>query len=457
MVDVADLISPEYVEANAYLHKAHPEFGAGAWRKAAAILEIFTHGNYETLLDYGCGKGALADALPEIKVAEYDPAIPGKDALPEPADMVACLDVLEHIEPEKLHGVLKHLASLTKHEMFFTISTRPAHKDLADGRNAHLIVENAEWWAEQLEQHFQIGLNQVYKDYFWGSASPLGSVGAIRAKMAVGHEERNEQVRLNCAAESRRLLSEGPMPAHDRKAVIVAYGPSLSDTFVDVLKQVDDAGTDIFTVSGAHKYGIDRGLIPFAQIDCDPREHKVKQIGDPHPAVRYWLASCVHPTYVPFVAPGLETKLWHAYNGDQSAAFINDLVRAGLEPIAHMVVGGGSVGLRALSLIYALGYRKIEVHGMDCSFRDGEQHAGAHLGKRKGVIEVSLGDGRKFQTAAALILYFRYFYKQLLWMADAEITLCGDGMLQHAMRMQTNANARDHGPGNAELHPAGSA
>ncbi len=84
-----DFISPEYAQQNAELHETNAEFGSGAWRKAAAILEIFHHGGYATLLDYGCGKGALKDALPEIAVLDYDLAIPGKVALPEPADMVA--------------------------------------------------------------------------------------------------------------------------------------------------------------------------------------------------------------------------------------------------------------------------------------------------------------------------------------------------------------------------------
>lgn len=429
------LISDEYRQQNAGLHEVDEQYGAGAWRKAAAILEIFHHGHYQTLLDYGCGKGTLKDALPEIEIIEYDPAIPGKDALPEPADMVACLDVLEHIEPDRLDEVLQHLASLARHEMFFTISTRPAHKNLPDGRNAHLIVQDAEWWADRLEKYFQIGLSQTYKDVFWGSASPLGTVGAIRGKMAVSHETRNEYMRLNCAATPLRVANSGQEPAHGRRAVLVAYGPSLVDTVIDVAAQSDEPGVDIFTVSGAHRYCLDRGIIPYAQIDCDPREHKVTQIGDAHPAVRYWLASCVHPSYVGHVSSGLETRLWHAYNGEQSQALINSMVREKLEPISHMIVGGGSVGLRALALLYALGYRQIELHGMDCSFREGEQHAGPHLGKRKGVIRVSTPDGRQFDTAAALILYFRYFYKQRLWMQDADITLCGDGMLQHAMRI----------------------
>ena len=60
---------------------------------------------------------------------------------------------IEHIEPEKLNSVLAHLRGLTLRVAFLYISTQPAHKKLADGRNAHLIVQPAKWWMEQLRIH----------------------------------------------------------------------------------------------------------------------------------------------------------------------------------------------------------------------------------------------------------------------------------------------------------------
>ncbi|UCF67363.1 MAG: hypothetical protein JSV80_16585 [Acidobacteriota bacterium] len=34
--------------------------------------------------------------------------------------------------------------------------TRPAIHRLPDGRNAHLIVESADWWRAQLERRFEL-------------------------------------------------------------------------------------------------------------------------------------------------------------------------------------------------------------------------------------------------------------------------------------------------------------
>src|SRR5262249_17383902 len=69
---------------------------------------------------------------------------------PQAADLVACTDVLEHIEPECIGAVLDDIASLVRHLVFLVIATQPAKKTLADGRNAHLIQEPVQWWAPPL-------------------------------------------------------------------------------------------------------------------------------------------------------------------------------------------------------------------------------------------------------------------------------------------------------------------
>ena len=66
------------------------------------------------------------------------------------------LDVLEHIEPECLDAVLDHMARLTQKAILLTVTTIPAAKNLADGRNAHLIVEPPEWWIPKLLQRWEM-------------------------------------------------------------------------------------------------------------------------------------------------------------------------------------------------------------------------------------------------------------------------------------------------------------
>jgi 2-polyprenyl-3-methyl-5-hydroxy-6-metoxy-1,4-benzoquinol methylase len=145
------VISEAYQKINRDLHAFDPMFG----RSALKWTEVIRQFEGKTILDYGCGKGTLKRDL-GFDIAEYDPGIPGKDSAPEPADVVVCIDVLEHIEPECLDDVLAHMHSLMGQFGMFVISTREARKLLPDGRNAHLIVQEWEWWKDRLEPYFKV-------------------------------------------------------------------------------------------------------------------------------------------------------------------------------------------------------------------------------------------------------------------------------------------------------------
>jgi hypothetical protein len=148
-----ELISAEYADLNRRLHKDNLAYGVGGGKHADIVLRLAKKIGTTSILDYGCGKGYLAKAIP-FPIWEYDPAVPGKDESPRPADLVVCTDVLEHIEPDKLFLVLDDLRRVTKRIGYFTIHTGPAMKVLADGRNAHLLQHDAKWWKKRLKKFF---------------------------------------------------------------------------------------------------------------------------------------------------------------------------------------------------------------------------------------------------------------------------------------------------------------
>lgn len=155
------LISEEYRELNARLHRENLAYGVGGGKHAPVVEKLVgemskTLNRTPSVLDYGCGKGYLQKALP-FPIWEYDPVIPAKAATPRPADIVVCTDVLEHIEPELLHGVLMDLKRVMNLVGYFVIHTGPSSKQLADGRNAHLLQRDRAFWEAKLGKYFKIG------------------------------------------------------------------------------------------------------------------------------------------------------------------------------------------------------------------------------------------------------------------------------------------------------------
>lgn len=145
------LITPGYVREQVKLH-ADPSYGSGSHRHAYLVAGIALIEDCKTILDYGAGKGTIGSVLrgAGLDVVEYDPGFPGKESRPSPADLVTCLDVLEHIEPDCLADVIGDLAKLTRKKLLVDISTKfTKFRWLSDGRNSHLIVKEVAWWQEQ--------------------------------------------------------------------------------------------------------------------------------------------------------------------------------------------------------------------------------------------------------------------------------------------------------------------
>lgn len=563
-------ISPAYIEQNRQLHAENANYGTAGNHWAFYIAELARIEGHGSILDYGAGKGVLAAMLAEFgvaDVAEYDPAVKGKDARPEPADLVVCTDVLEHVEPQHLLSVLVDLARVSRRKLFVDICTAPSLKTLSDGRNAHLIVQPPDWWRFTLSQHFdvthwverpelnavygelvpkgmgkaeaaakatrpkrrklspelsamvgrirgisrdthdelarirtvrlfegdgdepadmqivwdvldampdaevapaleriarlarksvmlRVALNETRTETWWRSgieahwhaidwvadgaglgivAFPKVSVAGVKVVGAVGHEERWGQVEAAMARVKKRIAPAGP---HGRRAILACYGPSLGDMIPRIKAEMDEAFCDVVSVSGAHDFLLKHGIVPTCHVECDPRPHKADNIAEGHPLVHYLLASVVHPVLFDKL-DGHNISLWHVADSEHAPK----LFAVG-EKGAHIITGGGSVGLRAISLLYTMGYRDFSIYAMDCSFaHDGKMWAGKHAGKQheQMVIEINCA-GRTFRTSPVLASYATDFIEMIQKM-DAQIRIYGDGLLPTMCRLH-NERAR---------------
>ena len=171
MAPSAELISEEYRKMQQELHR-NPNYGVASVQYAPLVAQVMEALKSGELLDYGAGKGRLGATLEahfkrKLKIHHYDPAIPQWAARPEPCNLVACIDVLEHIEPHLIDNVLDDLQRVTARVCVFTVHTGPAVKVLLDGRNAHLIQQPASWWLRKFLDRFELATFNRMPMGFW--------------------------------------------------------------------------------------------------------------------------------------------------------------------------------------------------------------------------------------------------------------------------------------------------
>ena len=159
-------ISEEYRKMQQELHQ-NPNYGVASLSFAPIVAELIRKGSIQSVADYGAGKKNLLKGLQQAGIQSltykpYDPAFPEYGPA-QTADLVCCIDVLEHIEPELLDNVLKELGTLVTRFGFFSIHMGPAAKTLSDGRNAHLVQQPSSWWLPKLCQHFEIMQMQTHQ------------------------------------------------------------------------------------------------------------------------------------------------------------------------------------------------------------------------------------------------------------------------------------------------------
>lgn len=147
------MISEEYKKQIQALH--NKAFGSGK-ELHDQVIKLLDSNTVQTVLDFGSGKGHMSFVMqqryPNLQIISYDPITAPID-LPNKVDMIFSSDVLEHIEPEYIDQTLDKLFSIATKVQYHLIACSPAKKNLPDGRNAHLIIEDPKWWKSKLEKY----------------------------------------------------------------------------------------------------------------------------------------------------------------------------------------------------------------------------------------------------------------------------------------------------------------
>jgi hypothetical protein len=169
------VISQKAKAANAGYHAEAPMWGASASRWLDEVTAHARHLEAKTILDFGCGKGRVKQGLdPKVyTVTEYDPGIPGKDLWPSPADMVVCIDVMEHVEGPCVEATLVEIGELARTGAFMVIALYSNGAKLPNSDQAiHCTVLTPDQWLDRFAVAWQFPchvLTQLVKKR--GSAS----------------------------------------------------------------------------------------------------------------------------------------------------------------------------------------------------------------------------------------------------------------------------------------------
>ena len=248
--------------------------------------------------------------------------------------------------------------------------------------------------------------------------------GLMRADLDTISNTARETLEANVrSVMDRDLPWFDTAPEHDGHICIVGGGPSLVDTLPE-LKWRQSIGQKVWALNGAARYLQANGIIADAVVIVDARAENAEFLT----GIPAYLASHCHQS---LFDRAKNATVWHV-NSEGMAELLGDEKS---RPV-HLIGGGSTVGLNAIVLAFAAGYRKIHLYGFDSCYRETKHHAYKQpLNDQDRVVDALCGD-RKFKAAAWMaqqVNEFRDLVPGLV--ADGcVITVAGDGMLQTMAR-----------------------
>lgn len=239
----------------------------------------------------------------------------------------------------------------------------------------------------------------------------------------------DDQIFANVLANSKRIRKWlKRSDAHNRTAILCGSGPSLADC-MDELKYIKG---DVFALNNAARYLYEHGIKADYQIIMDAQPRTIELVG---PAWKHLFASMVDPTLFDLCPDAI---LWHASHGDLMIDEIDGFpCHAESADQAFLIGSGITVGNTSLPLLYAMGYRRIHIFGMDSCHRGTQAH----------VLRQSINDGdpctivvflgKEYVCSFTMKLQADNFMQRATAIRDGgcAIQMHGDGYLQAIWRV----------------------
>ena len=175
----------------------------------------------------------------------------------------------------------------------------------------------------------------------------------LESHCIVSEEGRSANLKKNLARGLPVL--EQVVPEHERPLLIVGSGPSVSE----LIEKVKAWPGDVWAINGAYDFLLSHGLICEGFFGIDPLPQLADYLRNANEYTTFYLASMCDPAVFDALE-GHKVLLWHAMAEDRDKY-----------PEGHQMIYGGTTAVtRAPFLALALGYRSINMIGVDSSYSD---------------------------------------------------------------------------------------
>lgn len=238
----------------------------------------------------------------------------------------------------------------------------------------------------------------------------------IRAKCVYEDDQLLDHLK---SAVKREIPHFFPSPQHDHEIALIGSGPSIKGQ-VEEIRALKERGVYIMAIKAAHDFLIGHDIIPHMAIMVDPQPHIVKCFQKKRPDVFYMVASQCNPLVFDYFSDS-KAVLWHLLTGKEGEKEVFN---------KEIALGGGSTsGMRAMTLAWAMGFRKFHLFGYDSSLTDTTLKIdGTGVGEKE-VLTLWI-DGREFKSNPAMSAQTTEFEKVMnSFKGQIQVRAYGDGAI----------------------------
>lgn len=274
-----------------------------------------------------------------------------------------------------------------------------------------------------------------------GLKAPLGGIKSLIQPELWGGKKRRFVQKMGMNADTDHILNNirtnikrqlpqvKPYQENPQKIAIVAGGPSLNDTLPELRRQVEEEGYMLVAVNGTFDWLVERGFKPSVHAMVDARQFNTRFVQNPISTCKYLIASQCHPDVFDALK-GQNVHIFHVLNEIGEKEILDDYYYGKY----HFVVGGSTVVLRTIWMMRMLGFTKMDIHGFDSCYMNGNHHAYQQVENDDCEVREVECMGKKFQCAGWMASQYEDFQHFIASLGDKfELNVHGNGLIAYMM------------------------